>query len=99
MKLYTWIVKYKFVIVALLFILYLCISENSVFLNLQLNKEIKKLENDNRLLQSKCDQMKLVNEEINENKDAMEMYMREYYFLKKENEDVFRINYIENIEK
>ncbi|NLJ83028.1 MAG: hypothetical protein GX330_07890 [Bacteroidales bacterium] len=99
MKLYTWIVKYKFVIVALLFISYLCVSENSVFLNLRLNKEIKKLENDNRLLQNKCDQMKLVNEEINENKDAMELYMREYYFLKKENEDVFRINYIENTEK
>ncbi len=99
MKIFTWIVKYKFVIITGLFIAYLFVSENSIILNFKLKKEIKKLEEDNRLLQNKCNQMKLVNEEINEDKDAMELYMREYYFLKKENEEIFRINYVENTEE
>lgn len=99
MKLFTWILKYKFIIITALFISYLFISENSIILNFKLKKEIKKLEEDNRLLKNKCNQMKLVNEEISEDKDALELYMREYYFLKKENEEIFRINYVEKSEE
>ena len=47
-------------------------------------KEIKKLEKENQQLLNKNEQMKKINQEINKNKDAMELYMREYYFLKKE---------------
>jgi hypothetical protein len=32
---------------------------------------------------------------MREDKDALELYKREYFFLKKENEEIFRINYVE----
>jgi len=96
MKVLSWIVHYKFIIVFLLFLSYLFFSENNILLHLTLKKEISALEQENELLEIKNNQMKLSNQEINENKDAMELYMREYYFLKKENEEIFRINYIED---
>ncbi|MDY0014577.1 MAG: septum formation initiator family protein [Bacteroidales bacterium] len=96
MKVLSWIVHYKFIIVFLLFLSYLFFSENNILLHLTLKKEISALEQENELLEIKNNQMKLSNQEINENKDAMELYMREYYFLKKENEEIFRINYVED---
>ncbi|MDD3280632.1 MAG: septum formation initiator family protein [Bacteroidales bacterium] len=96
MKVLSWIVHYKFIIVFLLFLSYLFFSENNILLHLTLKNEISALEQENELLEIKNNQMKLSNQEINENKDAMELYMREYYFLKKENEEIFRINYVED---
>lgn len=96
MKVLSWIVRYKFIIVFILFLSYLFFSENNILLHFKLKKEINALEQENELLQIKNNQMKLSNQEINENKDAMELYMREYYFLKKENEEIFRINYVED---
>lgn len=95
MKILSWIVRYKFIIVILLFISYLSFSENSIFLNIRLKKEIKKLETENEFLSFQNQQMKLQNELMREDKDALELYMREYFFLKKENEEIFRINYVE----
>lgn len=96
MKVLSWIVRYKFVIVTVLFLSYLFFSENSISLNIKLKKEISKLEKENEIFQNKNDQMKMSNHEMNENKDALELYMREYYFLKKENEEIFRINYVQD---
>ena len=79
----------------MLFISYLSFSENSIFLNIRLKKEIKKLETENEFLSFQNQQMKLQNELMREDKDALELYMREYFFLKKENEEIFRINYVE----
>ena len=95
MKILSWIVRYKFIIVILLFISYLSFSENSIFLNIRLKKEIKKLRTENEFLSFQNQQMKLQNELMREDKDALELYMREYFFLKKENEEIFRINYVE----
>lgn len=92
----SWISRYKFIIVTLLFLSYLFFSENSIFLNIKLKKEISMLETENKIFQNKNDQMKINNQEINENKDALELYVREYYFLKKENEEIFRITYVED---
>lgn len=96
MKVLAWIVHYKFIIVFILFLSYLFFSENNILLHLTLKKEISALEKENELLQIKNNQMKTYNQEINKNKDAMELYMREYYFLKKENEEIFRIIYVED---
>ena len=95
MKILSWIVRYKFIIAILLFISYLSFSENSIFLNIRLKKEIKKLETENEFLSFQNQQMKLQNELMREDKNALELYMREYFFLKKENEEIFRINYVE----
>lgn len=95
MKILSWIVSYKFIIVILLFISYLSFSENSIFLNIRLKKEIKKMETENDFLSFQNEQMKLQNELMREDKNALELYMREYFFLKKENEEIFRINYVE----
>lgn len=95
MKILSWIVRYKFIIAILLFISYLSFSENSIFLNIRLKKEIKKLETENDFLSFQNEQMKLQNKLMREDKDALELYMREYFFLKKENEEIFRINYVE----
>ncbi|HOS17144.1 MAG TPA: septum formation initiator family protein [Bacteroidales bacterium] len=91
----SWIVRYKFIIAILLFISYLSFSENSIFLNIRLKKEIKKMETENDFLSFQNEQMKLQNELMREDKNALELYMREYFFLKKENEEIFRINYVE----
>lgn len=96
MKVLAWIVHYKFIIVFVLFLSYLFFSENNILLHFTLKKEISALEKENELLQIKNNQMKIYNQEINKNKDAMELYMREYYFLKKENEEIFRIIYVED---
>ncbi|MBP7102497.1 MAG: septum formation initiator family protein [Bacteroidales bacterium] len=96
MKVLAWIVHYKFIIVFVLFLSYLFFSENNILLHFTLKKEISALEKENELLQIKNNQMKIFNQEINKNKDAMELYMREYYFLKKENEEIFRIIYVED---
>jgi len=95
MKILSWIVRYKFIIAILLFISYLSFSENSIFLNIRLKKEIKKMETENDFLSFQNEQMKLQNELMREDKNALELYMREYFFLKKENEEIFRINYVE----
>ncbi len=99
MKILIWIRKYKYAILVLLLISYLTLSENNLFLSATLKKEIKKLERDNHQLLYKNEQMKKINQEINKNKDVMELYMREYYFLKKENEEIFRIIYLDDNEK
>ena len=99
MKIFAWIGKYKYLILILLLISYLSLSENNLFLSIKLKKEIKKLEKENQQLLNKIEQMKKINQEINKNKDAMELYMREYYFLKKENEEIFRIIYVDDNEK
>ncbi|HOF16123.1 MAG TPA: septum formation initiator family protein [Bacteroidales bacterium] len=99
MKIFAWIGKYKYLILILLLISYLSLSENNLFLSIKLKKEIKKLEKENQQLLNKNEQMKKINQEINKNKDAMELYMREYYFLKKENEEIFRIIYVDDNEK
>ncbi len=52
-------------------------------------------ETENEFLSFQNQQMKLQNELMREDKDALELYMREYFFLKKENEEIFRINYVE----
>ena len=96
MKVLAWIVHYKFIIVFVLFLSYLFFSENNILLHFTLKKVISALEKENELLQIKNNQMKIFNQEINKNKDAMELYMREYYFLKKENEEIFRIIYVED---
>ena len=95
MKILSWIVRYKFIIAILLFISYLSFSENSIFLNIRLKKEIKKLETENEFLSFQNQQMKLQNELMREDKDALELKMRENYLLKKQNEEKFRINYEE----
>ena len=96
MKVLSWIVRYKYLIVTLLFFSYLSFSENSIFLNIQLKKEINKLEKENELLSYQNKQMQLNNRQMREDQNAMELYMREYFFLKKENEEIFRIHYIED---
>jgi hypothetical protein len=59
MKILSWIVRYKFIIAILLFISYLSFSENSIFLNIRLKKEIKKLETENEFLSFQNEQMKI----------------------------------------
>jgi cell division protein FtsB len=87
------IISNKYVIILVLFIVWmLFFDENSYINHRELNKEIDKLENANEYYKEQIEADKKVIDNLND-PDSLEKYAREEYKMKKENEDIYLIEY------
>ena len=94
MKVINFCIRYKYVLTVIVFMLYLFLGDNNVIENSKKNKEIKKLENDLQHYKTTVASMKTQNNLSSVNtKEEREEYFRKHHYLKKEDEDIFRIVY------
>lgn len=83
----------KFVIILALFVVWMVFFDENSFLNhRELDKEIDNLEKSNEYYKEQIDQDKKVIDNLND-PDSLEKYAREEYKMKKENEEIFLIEY------
>jgi cell division protein FtsB len=68
------------------------LDTNSLLIHAELNREIKKLKNRKSALSEEIDKDQSLLEKL-KNIDSLEHYGRENYNLKKENEDIFIIEF------
>lgn len=88
----------KYVIVLVLFIVWMGFFDENSFINQrELDDEIDKLENANEYYKEQIDTDQNIIDNLND-PDSLEKYAREEYKMKKENEDIFIIEY-DTIEK
>ena len=86
-------VSNKFVIILALFLVWMFFFDENSFLNhRELDKEIDNLEKSNEYYKEQIEQDKKVIENLND-PDSLEKYAREEYKMKKENEEIFLIEY------
>ena len=87
------ILSNKYVIILLLFVIWMIFfDENSLLNHWELDKEIDNLEKSNEYYQDQIEQDKKVIDNLND-PDSLEKYAREEYKMKKENEEIFLIEY------
>lgn len=83
----------KYVIVLVLFIVWMGFFDENSFINhKELDEEIDKLENANEYYKKQIDADQNVIDNLND-PDSLERYAREEYKMKKDNEDIFIIEY------
>jgi cell division protein FtsB len=71
-------------------------DQNSVLIHLELNREIKKLEQQKEFLRQQIDQDKQLIETLSD-PEELEKFAREKYLLKKPNEDIFIIEFRDSL--
>ena len=87
------IISNKYVIILVLFVVWMGFFDENSFLNhRELDDEIEKLENANEYYEQQIDADQRVINNLND-PDSLEKYAREEYKMKKENEDIFIIEY------
>ncbi len=87
------ILSNKYVIILLLFVIWMIFFDENSFINhWELDKEIDNLENSNEYYRDQIEQDKKVIDNLND-PDSLEKYAREEYKMKKENEEIFLIEY------
>ena len=87
------ILSNKYVIILLLFVVWMVFfDENSLINHWELDKEIDNLEKSNEYYKDQIEQDKKVIDNLND-PDSLEKYAREEYKMKKENEEIFLIEY------
>ncbi len=92
------IVSNKYVIVLVLFIVWMgFFDENSYMNHRELDEEVDKLEDANDYYKKQIDADQKIINNLND-PDSLEKYAREEYKMKKENEDIYIIEY-DTIEK
>ena len=83
----------KYFIILLLFLIWMVFFDENSFLNhWELDREIDNLEKSNEYYQDQIEQDKKVIDNLND-PDSLEKYAREEYKMKKENEEIFLIEY------
>ena len=86
-------VSNKYVLVLLLFVVWMLFLDNYSYLEQRLlNKEINELDDNKKYYQDeiKADQQKI---KLLKNTDQVEKYAREKYFMKKDSEDIYIIEF------
>lgn len=69
---------------------------NSFLIHQELNQEIKKLEKQKEFLQGEIDKDKIILDKLS-NKEELEKFAREKYYMKKANEEIFLIEYEDSL--
>lgn len=83
----------RYVLIFIVFIIWMIFfDENSFLIDREFNKEIDKLETDKDFYQTEIDTDKKKIEKL-ENPEQLDKYAREEYNMKKENEDIYIIEY------
>jgi cell division protein FtsB len=91
----TWlkIVSNKYLLISLLFAVWMLFLDNYSYMDQrQLNKQIDELQDNKKYYQ---DEIKKDNQSIKllKNQDQVEKYAREKYYMKRENEDIYIVEY------
>ncbi len=87
------IISNKYVVVLLVFLVWMLFFDENSFLNhRELDKEIDKLEKDNDYYREQIEGDKKIIDNLND-PDSLEKYAREEYKMKRENEEIFLIEY------
>ena len=87
------IVSNKYLLISLLFAVWMLFLDNYSYMDQrQLNKQIDELQDNKKYYQ---DEIKKDNQSIKllKNQDQVEKYAREKYYMKKENEDIYIVEY------
>ena len=84
---------FKYLLILLAFIVWMTfLDTNSLLIHAELNREIKKLKNKRNALSEEILKDRSLIKKLN-NMDSLEHFAREEYNLKKENEDIFIIEF------
>tara|TARA_B100001248_G_scaffold199100_1_gene153456 strand:- start:1963 stop:2280 length:318 start_codon:yes stop_codon:yes gene_type:complete len=84
---------FKYLVISISFLIWMTfLDTNSLLIHSELNREIKKLKKKRDALNKEILDDKSLIEKLN-NIDSLEHYAREEYNLKKENEDIFIIEF------
>ena len=87
------VLKKTYVIIILFFVIWMIFFDtNSLLMHFELNQKIKKLENQKNYYQEEIRKDKASINEI-ESDSGIEKYAREKLFMKKENEEIFLIEF------
>lgn len=87
----------SYFLVSLSFIVWMAFFDtNSLLIHRELQQEIDKLEDQKAFLQEEIEKDKKMLEELKDPK-ALEKYAREKYYMKKDNEEIFLIEYEDSI--
>ncbi len=87
------IISNKYVLILLVFVVWMIFfDENSLVNHWELDREIDKLEKSNEYYREEIRNDKKVIDNLND-PDSLEKYAREEYKMKKENEEIFLIEY------
>ena len=85
--------KKTYIIIIILFVIWMIFFDtNSLLMHFELNKKIKKLENQKTYYQNEIKKDRASINEI-ESDSGIEKYAREKLFMKKENEEIFLIEF------
>ncbi len=92
-------VSNKYVLILVFFIIWMFFFDtNSYFIHKELNEDIDALEQKKEEYQNEIARDKAFIEKM-EDSNEMEKYAREKYYLKKENEDIYIIQYEDSLQK
>ena len=84
---------FKYLIISIAFLIWMTfLDSNSLLIHDELNQEIKKLKNRKEALTNEINKDQELIEKL-QNIDSLEHYGREKYNLKKDNEDIFIVEY------
>ncbi|PWL38374.1 septum formation initiator [Flagellimonas aquimarina] len=86
-----------YVLVLTIFVIWMVFFDtNSLMIHLELRNEVKKLEKQKEFLQGEINKDKEILEKLSD-KGELEKFAREKYYMKKENEEIFLIEYEDSL--
>lgn len=86
-----------YVLVLTIFVIWMAFFDtNSLMIHLELRNEVKKLEKQKEFLQGEISKDKEILEKLSD-KSELEKFAREKYYMKKENEEIFLIEYEDSL--
>ena len=80
-----------YVICGVLFLILMILDSNNLIVRFSLTSKLNSLENEKAYYMEKIEEVEKDREELFGNKETLEKFAREKYFMKKETEDVFVI--------
>ena len=84
--------KNKYVVTFLLFLVWMTFFDrNDIITQIELRKNLRQLERETNLYQEKIKQVRTDKDALLTNKEMLEKFAREKYWMKKDNEDIFLI--------
>jgi cell division protein DivIC len=87
------VITNKYLLILSVFIVWMVFfDENSILMHREFNKEIDKLNSEKEYYNSQIDQDKEIIKKL-KNKEELEKFAREEYNMKKDNEDIYIIEY------
>lgn len=91
------LMKNVYVLVLTAFVIWMLFFDaNSFLIHRELNQEIKKLEKQKEFLQGEIEKDKTILQKLS-SKEELEKFAREKYYMKKENEEIFLIEYEDSL--